>query len=270
MKTPQIFILGFDFPVVMRAIKKIRNWALIGALSLGIFSSGSVYAADIFNGTRGPTNWQLDTRITYAKNENGVETIANNLILKYWDGENLGKWGFINLRCKSTYPSNESRNEIGKISIGMGPRGKIDNLYLTSYGALTSSIGNTDKGISLGSGQSDIKLGLLATYLISDKKYSVDGSLEYNFTGKDNKGINLPNQISAGLLGGGKVTDKIRLSTGLEGLIKEDGGYLLNSRTVCKYTASQSLCFELVGDAGIDAKKIPKKNRVTFLTRYNF
>lgn len=251
-------------------IKEVNGWVLIRALSLATAFSGSAYAADIFNGVIGPTNWQADNRITYSKNENGVEKITDNLILKYWDGSSIGKWGFISSPYTSIDAPNSSGEGIGDMSIGFGPRGEIGNLHLFLYGALTLPTGNTDGSIPIGFGRYDVKLGLFTTYLTPDKKYEIDSSSEYRFTGKNKEGINPPNQISLGLLGGGKLTDKTRLVTGLESLMKDDGSHLLSSRTVFRYTVSPSLFFELVGDVGIDTKNIPKGNSITFQIRSNF
>lgn len=70
-------------------IKHLRNYLFLALASLSIAK-----ADDIFKGVKGPTNFQLDERVTYSRNERNIETITTNLILKYWDGNEIGRWGF--------------------------------------------------------------------------------------------------------------------------------------------------------------------------------
>ena len=246
-------------------IKKVKTGVLIGTLSLGTTFSGSAYAADIFNGLKGPTDWQTDIRSSHSKKDK-LRVLTNSLTLKYWDGEKIGKWGFISLPYKFIDTPNKSEGGIGDISIGFGPRGRIDNLHWNSYVSATLPTG----GKRIGNERIDLRLGVLATYLTPDKKYEIDGSLEYRFTGKNKEDINSPNQISFALLTGGKLTNKTRLVTGFESLIKDDGNYFLKSRTVFRYTVSSSLFFEFLGDVGIDNKNAPKENSVILQARRNF
>jgi len=254
-----------------RFVTKARKWALIlAALSLGTAFSGSAYAADIFNGMRGPTNWQADSRLTWSKNTAGVNARVGKLVIKYWDGENTGKWGLIGVPYKFLDTSNDSRSGLGDISAVFGPRGSIGNLYLCPYGGFTFPTGQTTGVLPLGSGRYDVQLGLLTTYLSSGKQYEIDGSFEYRFTGENHQGINPPNQVSAGLLGGGRLTDQTRLVTGLESLIKDDRRFLLTSRTILRHTVSSRFHSEIIGDIGIASDGIPQANSITVQARYNF
>jgi len=108
-------------------IKQLRNYFLLGSLFLTSLSIAK--ADDIFKGVRGPTKFQLDGRLTYSKNERNIESLTNNFILKYWDGEgaDAGKFAFINLPYRlATFPN--SNVGFGDITLGAGPRGKIQEL----------------------------------------------------------------------------------------------------------------------------------------------
>jgi hypothetical protein len=253
-------------------IKKLRNYIL--ALSLALvttfsYSSSKAYADDIFKGVKGPTNWQTDERVSLSKNEKNVKTLTNNLILKYWDGKELGKYGFLSLPYSFIDSPDGSDNGLGDISVGFGPRGAIKNLHWFLYETFTLPTGDSEGKIKLGNGRVDTKFSGLATYMTSDKTLEIDGSLEYNFTGKNKGGVNPPNEVSMGLLGGGRFTNRIRFATGVTGLIKDNGDYLLNSRSVIRYTPSQELHFEFVGDWCLENEDIPRKNGIGFYLRYN-
>lgn len=66
------------------------------ALVVSLFAWRSV-ADDFFKGMRGPTLFQMDNRFSYINQDNDVESYGGNMILKYWDGQTLGKWAFVNL-----------------------------------------------------------------------------------------------------------------------------------------------------------------------------
>lgn len=244
---------------------KLLSTALV-MYATAIFAPVKASADDIYKGVRGPTNWQLDERIAYSRNEKNAEAVTNNIILKYWDGDEFGKFGFISLPYKSIDSNNLSENGIGDISIGLGPRGRIGNLHWML--PLTSTFPTGNNG--LGNERYDLKTIILATYLTSDKKYELDWISEYAFTGENKKDINPSNEIYIGLLAGRKITDKIRFATGFTDLNKEGGDFLVNSRSVMRYTVSKELHFELVWAIGVDNKNIPKDNTVILQARYNF
>ncbi len=235
-----------------RLIKKLKNYVLLLAL-VTTFSPGKSHADDIFKALRGPTNWQIDSRLIYSKKD--IETLTSKLILKYWDGDKFGKWGFISL----PYESVGSHKGLGNISIGSGPWGKIGNVGGFLYGALTFPKGNR-KVI-------DKKVGILSTYITPDKKYELDAIVQYTWAGEN---INSTNETYIGLVGGGKITDKIRMVTGLTALIKENGNYFSKSRSVVRYTFSPTLHLELVGDIDLINKNIPHGNVISLFSRYNF
>jgi len=242
-------------------MKKLLSTLLI----LLATASSNVSADDIFKGMRGPTNLQADIRTVYSKNKIGTRAVTNTLIGKYWDGDKSGKWGFIGLPYKFVHSKNGYVKGLGDILIGFGPRGRIGNLHWFLYGGATLPIGDTEGKIKLGNGRYDIKLGTFATLLSSDKKFHIDGSLEYNFTGKE-----ALNEISTGMVAGAKVTDKLRSAAGLT-YFNNGNGHSVNSRGVVRYTHSEKLHFELVGDYGIGSNgTLSKSNSIGLFTRYNF
>ena len=60
----------------------------------------AVAADDMAKGARGPTNWQLDQRAGALFQQEDDTTIASTTILKYWDGDEWGKWGFMSVPLK--------------------------------------------------------------------------------------------------------------------------------------------------------------------------
>ena len=243
-------------------IKHLRNYLFLALASLSIAK-----ADDIFKGIKGPTNFQIDERVTYSRNDRDIETITNNLILKYWDGDStdIGKWAFVNLPYRILTSPNPKEG-LGDITLGMGPRGKIDGLHWFLYGSLT--IPSNNEGLS--NKRYDIKTGTLITYLTEDKNFEVDGVLEYNITGENNKEINPSNEFYSGVLIGGKISDKIRYVTGLTNLFKDNGDFVLNSRSVFRYTFSPSFHFEVVGDLSLSSKNISKSKNLGLFLRYSF
>lgn len=226
-------------------------------------------ADDIYKGVRGPTNLQLDDRISYNTNEKGVKALSNNLTLKYWDGDTAGKWFFVNAPYRYIHSSENTASGLGDLTLGGGPRGKMGNLHFLSYGALITPTGNDQSKPVLGTGRLDKKLGAFTTYLTPDKKFEMDGSIEYNFTGKDRQGKDVPNELAFGFVMGGKVTNTLRLAIGLTEFIK-DSDYLTNLRIVARYTISPHLHFEAFEDASLTSHNLPKIKSATALVRYNF
>lgn len=249
----------------------IKKYVLVVwlALTAGFYST-RVHADDILKGVKGPTNLQIDYRVSLSKNEKNIETIANDVILKYWDGDKFGKWGFVNTPFKYIDSSSGSDKGLSDISVGFGPRGRIDNFHWLSYLAFTFPTGDSEGEIQLGNGRLDTKIGLIPTYLFNNGTYEIDSLLEYNFTGENKKGINPPNVVYGGLLFGRKITDKLRLAIGFTDLIKENGDYSLSSRSVLRHTFSSTLHLELVGDIGVKSKNMPQSNSLGIYIRYNF
>lgn len=246
-------------------IKQLRSYFLFASLVLASLSIAKT--DDIFKGVKGPTNFQVDERVTYSRNEKNIESLTNNLILKYWDGDstNIGKWAFINFPYRlATFPI--SNKGLGDIIFGLGPRGKIQDLYYFLYVSLTIPTGN--QGLS--NNRYDVKTGTFITYLTKDKKFEIDCALEYNITGKNDKDINPTNEFYSGILAGGAINNKVRFVTGLINLAKDNGDFVLNSRSIFRYTFSPNFHFELINDFGINAKNIPMANSVGFFVRYNF
>jgi len=257
--------------MIYNLTKKLKNYVLAASLFLATaFFSLKSYANDIFVGMRGPTNFQIDERISWSKNNKNIETIINSLILKYWDGDKSGKCIFVSIPYKFVNSPKGSNNGLGDISVGFGPRGRFDNLHWFFYPSVIIPTGNSKDKVPLGNGRYDIKFTYLSTYLRDDKKFEIDGLLGYTITGKNKKDINPPNELSAGLLAGGKIMNNTRFAAGLTYLINGSNDYLLNSRSVVRYTASSSLHFEFIADIGLKSKIIAKGNEMALFTRYNF
>ena len=94
--------------------------------------------------------------------------------------------------------------------------------------------------------------------------------MEYKITGENKLDINPPNELYGGLLAGGKLTEKIRFATGVTGLLNENHDYVLNSRTVLRYTFSKRVHLEAVFDKGLESRDMPKGSSIGIFVRYNF
>ncbi len=223
-----------------------------------------VYADDIFKGRRGPLdkNWQVDCRISHSEG-GGTETTTGNAILKYWRGDKSGVWGFVNLPFKHAETTGKSENGLGNVTVGMGPRGRIGGLSFLPYGAISFPSGS-----AVGSSRYDKKAGIYATYMAAKDRFELDGGLEYNFTGRE-RGSSVPDEIYAGALAGCRLSNNIRIATGLTHSDKGEKN-MTSSRTVLRYTPSPRMHFEVVGDAGLRSRGIPRQFGIGFYHRYNF
>lgn len=247
---------------------KLNEWLKKGIIATALISLpyNEIHADDFLKGVKGPTNFQIDGRFSYSKNNKNIESLTNNLILKYWDGDKNGKWGFINFPYKSIKSENNFNNGFGDINAGFGLRGKIKNFNYFLYESLTIPTGNSE----LSNKRYDLKTGAFITYLTKNKKFEVDGVFEYNLTGKNNSGINSVNEFYSSIFFGRAIGNKIRIGTGLTDLIKTNGDFVLNSRTAVRYAPSSKIHFEIVGDIGMKTKNIPKFKGLGVFARYNF
>jgi len=256
--------------MINKIIKKLGERIITGSIFLATVFSNYSYADDILKGVKGKTNWQMDERIAYSKSKDNIETITNNLIIKYWGGDKIGKWGFINLPYKSVDSPNGNNNGLGDISVGIGPRGIIKNIHCLVYSGLTLPTGSSEAKIPLGNGRYDVKFGGLFTYLTTNKTFEINAALEYNFTGENKSNINPPNEKYFGIIAGGKLTDNIRFATGITDLIKENKDYLANWRGVIRYTLNPTTHFEAVGDIGLRSRNIEKGKVIGIYIRKDF
>lgn len=257
----------------------LGRYVLITGITLGsLLLSQESSADDIYKAVRGPTSWQLDSRVTFAKNEQisqKARTANGNIILKYWNGDEFGWWGFLNLPYKSIDAESGSSAGLGDILLGGGPIGRIqigksNDLHWISYVGLALPTGDDESEPVLGNGRTDIKIGLTGTYLAKDKRYEVDGIVERNLTGKNDSGVNPPDETYLGLLGGGEIAENLRFATGPTYRIKNNGDYRVDWKAALKYTVSPRLHFELAGERTIDGHDIPETTGVGLYMRYNF
>lgn len=254
-----MFILNTYFLVVMNFRTRSVVWAIAAFTTLFPIKAK---ADDFARGIRGPTRWQVDERISYSKNEKGLETVVNDNILKYWDGNNIGKFAALMI----PYKKFDDKRGFGDITFLLGPRATIKNFHLIQYNGLTFPTGNYKNNI--GNGRYDAKLGLMYSYVPSLLEFH--SVIQYTFTGKNKQGINPSNEFYYGTIAGRNIANKIKLGAGATFLYKTNKDYLTNLRTVMRYTISKRLFFEFLYDKSIDNKNIVKSNRIEFQARYNF
>jgi hypothetical protein len=223
-----------------RIVKGFGKYVLAGGL---VLTSSNAQADDLFKGVRGPTPWQLDIRYQHSRTEDDSKSTALS-ILKYWDGDKIGKWFFAVLPY-------EIRREGGfnSVSAGGGLRGRVDNLNWISY----SSVSKTQDGFKG-------NVGAFFTLFFQDKEYEVTGSVDY--------GIN-DGTLNMGFVAGGNITDRIRLAPGFK-ISRNEGDYAVANRWAFRYTFSRSAHFELLQDFGVKSEGNPKTVESVALMRYNF
>jgi hypothetical protein len=264
---------------ITNRIKKLARTALFaGALAL------NANAQSVFNGMRGPTDFQLDDRAGYtlreAKNGKETETLANNTILKYWNGKEKGIFGFVSIPQKEVRLEEKESRGIGDIAIGIGPRFEVpikeSKLSVLSYAGPVLPTGDKKVSPALGSGRRDYKAGLFGTLTDATKKYEADFSLDYTLT----EGEKVSDESSAGLVLGGRINNPLRAVVGGYANYKVDGAnekdYTLNGRVNLRYTPLGSLGkrmhFELWADKFLAGKgdSAPKDSyALTLVARVN-
>jgi len=240
-------------------MKRIKSILALAAMMTCL--SGKGYADDIFKGVRGPSNWQIDTRAGFSSNEKGLESITSTAIIKYWDGEDSGKWFFITIPYKSIRDAKGSSDGIGDITVGGGPRFKIGKANIMPYLSVTLPAG------IIGNKRFDESIGANATYLYKD--FDVDITFQHTFTGESKSGFNPPDETYFGIITGGKLTDEIRGGIGSTITIKSNGDYLNRIKTILRYSLSKRVHIELVGEKGITSKNIPLDYAVSAYVRWN-
>jgi hypothetical protein len=265
---------------LMKGIKKIAGAGLlVGALAL------NANAQSIFNGLRGPTDFQLDDRISYSSKEaqNGkvTETTGNNAILKYWNGTNNGVFAYLNLPYKQVKSGENSSEGLGDIAFGIGPRLETKvgecNLGILSYFGASLPTGSTNLIPALGTGRTDYKAGIFGTLIDKSKKYEADFALDYNIT----QGREVSDEFSGGVVFGGRLNNNLRVVAGPLFNYKtngeNNGDYTLSGRVNVRWTPKggigKRMHFEFWYDGFLagNGPSAPKVNSsATFVTRINF
>ncbi len=269
----------------MKISQKLKKILKIGTIALATLVPVSAKAQSVFTGLRGPTEFQVDNRTSYSikESQTGVEseTLANNLILKYWNGTNNGVFAFANFPYKYIKSDDNTSRGMGDLSLGIGPRfeRKIweNKLGFLTYIGTVLPTGNKDSIPALGSGRVDYKTGFFGTILSSSKRYEADFSLDYTLT----EGDEISDDASGGLVLGGRINDNIRVVVGPTFNYKSggnnDGDNALNGRINLRYTPSDSLGkrihFELWYDKSIKShgkSSVKNSDALTLIGRLNF
>ncbi len=258
-------------------MKTLRKLALTG---LAICSLANSYADSIYRGMRGPTTWQADFRVGYREKTNaiGVKTKAAIItpILKYWDGRESGKWGFVALPYKNLDSERKQSEGIGDLVIGGGPRGTIKlekgTFNYLSHLVATIPTGDSSTVPTFGTGKVDLKAGFATTIITNDKTKELDASIEVTRTGKNKTS----NEIYVGFMVGGKTSTNTRTTTGFKGSYKiggkNDGNNLITWTSAFRYILppKTNSHLEFWGDLDISRKGMPKGAGITGMIRYNF
>jgi len=265
----------------------IQSLVLSGAI---LSQTHDLLANDIVIGTRGPTECQMDARVGYSEKTDNkgreTKTATQNDVLKYWDGNKLGVFGFLNIPSYKSVDNGKSRSDgFGDLVLGAGPRGRIDfesgkkgSLHFISYAKAT--LPTADVGIpALGNDRIDIGAGAFLTYISQNKKWEIDGAFDYSFAGKNSKGFRGMDLMFGGLIAGGRIYDseklELRIAGGLNGQLREDGAYCYGPRAVLRVTpkfksGKRYGHFEIVVDKDMQSKNMPKGFGVTGQVRVNF
>jgi len=275
-------------------IKNILRRAALAGLTALLPICAS--ANDIYIGPRGPTNWQLDLRAGYneKKDDKGniTKTITQTDVLKYWDGDKFGWFGYLNVPAFKKIDSGMAKSAgFGDITFGVGPRGtfyfddgKAGTLHWIWYGGAVLPTGDVNAKPSLGNDRADFKTGAFFTYLTPKKKAEIDAAVDYICAGRNSKGVQGMDEIYGGIIAGGVVLDnsalELRLAGGINGKMKENGlgewDYSFGPRAVGRATfkdrnGKKKLWHaELVADYDIWQKNMPKGFGLLTQLRVNF
>lgn len=248
--------------MIKSLLNKVKKGIVISTVVLAsLLSPLKSHADDITKGMRGPTNWQVDLRTNYNNNSVNTQTLGTNVILKYWDGQKIGKWGFISVPYKYQFNENSSNNGFGNIVFVGGPRGTIKDLHWFSYLGLSTPTGKE----GIGNKRWDIKSGALFTKLFENGKYELDGAIDYTIAEGD-----LPNKLYAGLLFAGSITNKAKVGLGITTLQLENGKSISNIKGVIRKGIKPNLFYEILGSRTIQSEDIPGGYSLEAQLRYNF
>lgn len=224
-----------------------KRMALVAGLA-GLLSC-NVNAQSVFTGLRGPTNLQVDDRVSYTEKESQkrvtTRATGNNLILKYFNGKEQGIFGFANIPYKSLKSGEKSSEGLGDIALGIGPRFETPlangKLGVLSYLGPVLPTGNKNSTLALGTGRVDGKAGFFGTWLSNSKKYETDFALDYVKT----ENSKISDDITGGIVLGGQVTPNLRFVAGPLFSYKEgganNGDYTFSGRANFRYTPSGNL-----------------------------
>ncbi len=270
----------------MNLQNRIKKFIFGSALVLALIP-GKIESDDIYKGVRGPTNWQADLRVGYTEREdqkgNFTKTFSNNEVLKYWNGEDIGIFGFVNVPAYKSIETNNSKSEgFGDLTIGLGPRAKFDSeklgsIHFISYAGVSLPTGDEKKTPPLGNDRIDFRSGIFATYLTPDKGIETDFSFEHSLAGTNSKGVRGLDEMSTGLIVGTKLTDNnlFRIGLGLTSRLRENAeskfDYSYGSRAVLRVTPPKTNWHvELIGDYDLESKNLPEGFGASLQLRINF
>jgi hypothetical protein len=231
---------------------------LIMAGIAAIMLSQAAKADDIFKGMKGPTDWQLDSRVSYSSTGQ-TRTATQTEILKYWDSK---KFCFASIPYRHI-EAQVVKEGVGDVAVGCGPRGTIGQLHFISYAGTVfpshSAVSNERR---------DIRTGIFSTYLTKSRKLEFDLSAEYFLTGESH-GKNAPDEFHAGFVTGGQLFPKIRLAGGITTTVR-DHGYRAGAKLVGRYTFSPRFHMQLAGTKDFATEEIPASKGLELIGRYNF
>ncbi len=259
---------------------KIKSIIGIAALTVALNAS----AQSVYTGLRGPTDFQLDDRVSLTHKETQTGKIsytkANNSILKYWNGTDKGVFAYANVPVKSIESEGDKSEGLGDIAVGVGPRFDVKvgegKLGLLSYVGPVFNTGDVKEKPALGTGRTDYKTGLFGTLVDGAKKYEADFSLDYTLT----EGSKVSDEINGGIVLGGRLNNNFRGVAGIVANYKSngdnDGDNSISGRVNIRYTPNGALGkkmhFELWYDrflSGTGKSAPSESDAVTLVGRFN-
>lgn len=236
---------------------KLKHCALV---LLSAISLSKASADDIYKGVRGPTRVQADGRMVFSKS-NETLTLANTLVMKYWDGEELGLFGFGTM----SYKHNKDVSGFSDVTLGIGPRAARGIFNTIDYVAATLPTGSNETS----NHRVDFKIGSANTLLFTES-LGIDAFVEYTFTGTDSKGINPPNELYLSILSEAGISGNLRAAFGVTRSNRTDGKNAMNLRAILRYIPGKAWHPEVVLDRTISSSGIPETTNMGIFVRYNF
>jgi hypothetical protein len=235
------------------------------AVTLACVIAASAHAQDSNIGNRGPTPAQIDTRLSYTQNNQGMYSVTQNTIPKVW-----GNRAFVlaNIPYKHVHAPTTEATGLGDVTIIGGPRfahtGKNSLSVLTFVGA---TLPTGDRNRKLGNDRTDIKLGAYSTFMTGDKSYDLNGVLEKTWT--QNNHANAPEEIVGGLLVGKKIGScRTGLGTSTVRNTNDASSYALREQFRCDHP-SKRYHGEIIIVNDVQANRMPKSTTLTGILRVN-
>lgn len=249
---------------------KLQQFYWVG-LWLAALAAPRAGADDFFKGMRGPTLFQVEDKVTLTHQDNGVDTFVNNFLAKYWDGTNVGKWATVNVPYKVVQAGQGHAEGLGDLILTGGPRFTIPDwrFHGLPYAAVVLPTARQTRP-ALGNHRTDLKAGLITTWLSEDNRWNVDSQFEHTFA------EHLPaqpvvNETYAGAIAGRELNRTFMVGAGEVNTLSDDGKYRADLKALVKINFVPKVWFsEIIYYHTVSRSETPGRDALELQVRVNF